>query len=280
MGQKKFVKVDSQILNSWSKCETEFKYMFVRNLRPMDQAYQLERGQLIHNIHEKYYQEYKASKNRASAAIMAVEYGRSRISLYDSIDVARGIAILDNMREYFNYYSGDKYIPVDVEKIHKKVIFEDDDIAILYVGKIDATLLGDDQFPLVVMDHKGYDRWFDPLGTDNQFSGYAHLVDVRCVIVNKIGFQSSYAADKKFRRVKLVYTPDKLQEWVHNTARLIKDMVFFLEEGVFPMRRSQCGMYGGCNFLKICELDPRARDMMIDKFYKTTEPWDPEKVKE
>ena len=275
---KKFVKLDSQILTAFSTCERKMEYGFIRHLQLIEAKYALERGSLIHDILECYYKELKESRNRIASVKKALELGRAKINTYNSIDVPRGIEILDNMGQYFSYYMNDKWLPVETEKIHKKLIFEDEELAILYIAKIDVVVMGDDQFPLMPVDHKGYDRWFDPLSLDNQFTGYANQLDVNCITVNKIGFQKSYTADKKFRRVKLTYTEARRAEWVHNTARLVKDMVFCMETGTFPMRRSQCGMYGGCDMLKICEIDPRAREMVIQKLYRVTEPWDPEKA--
>lgn len=276
MGNKKIVKIDSQILNAFSKCERDFELSFIRNLMPLSYSYSIQRGSLVHDIIMKYYEEYKASRNRLASSVKAVEFGRANITKYESIDVPRGMEILENMKEYFVYYQGEKWLPVDIEKIHKKVIYEDEEIVILYVAKIDATVIGEDQIPLLPVDHKSYDRWFDPLALENQFTGYCHVLDVDYLTVNKIGFQKTYPPEKKFRRVKLNISKFKREEWVHNTARIVKDMIFAMENNVFTMRRTQCGMYGGCSKLPICEVDPRAREGIIEKLYKATKPWNPE----
>jgi hypothetical protein len=190
--------------------------------------------------------------------------------------------IVDNMREYFNFYQNEKWLPIDCEQVKKKVIYEDDDIVVFYVAKIDLTVIGEDQIPLMPVDHKTYDRWFDPLALENQFTGYVTMLDVDYITVNKIGFQKSYAdsPEKKFRRVKLRYTRERKEEWIHNTARICKDIIFAIENDVFPMRRTQCGVYGGCKSLQICDMDPRGRKEIMDKLYKVVEPWNPERVQE
>jgi PD-(D/E)XK nuclease superfamily len=274
---KKILKIDSQILDAFSKCERLFQISFIENLRKKDESYSIDRGSLCHDILQKYYLEYKASRNKIASQIKGIEYGRSRVNHYEAIDVPRGMSILDNMREYFNYYMNERWLPIDVEKIHKKVIYEDDEITVLYVGKIDVSVTGESaDIPLMPIDHKTYDRWFEPLATENQFTGYAVLLDVKHITVNKIGFQTTYPPEKKFRRVKLTYTEERKYEWIHNTAAIAKDIVFALENNRFPMRRTQCGLYGGCKGLDICNIDPRARDGIKEKLYKVTEDWNPE----
>ena len=280
MSTKKIIKIDSQILNSFSQCERLFEIGHVLNLRGIGEQYSLERGQLCHDILHKYYDELKASRNKLASRTKALEFGRYKASFYGAIDTPRAMEILDNMGQYFNYYSNERWLPIDTEQIHKKVIYEDDEIAVLYVCKIDVTVTGESaDIPLMPVDHKTYDRWFDPLIGDNQFTGYTTILGVDWITINKIGFQKSYGPEKKFRRVKLgPYNEPKKEEWIHNTVRLCKDMIFCLETGTFPMRRSQCGMYGGCKGLPICDSDPRARQGIMDKLYKITEPWNPEKA--
>lgn len=281
MNQKKIVKVDSQILDSFSKCERLFQISHIQNLRKIDSVFNIERGSLCHDILQTYYREFRTSRNKISSQIKGLEYGRAKITHYDNIDIPRGIEILDTMREYFNFYMNERWIPIDVEQIHKKVIYEDDEIIVLYVGKIDVSVGGESaDIPLMPVDHKTYDRWFEPLATENQFTGYATLLSVNWITVNKIGFQKSYTSDKKFRRIKLQYNEAKKEEWIHNTAALVKDLVFSMENDRYPMRRTQCGLYGGCKALPICNIDPRARAGIIEKMYKVTEPWDPEKVED
>lgn len=278
---KKIIKIDSQILDAFSRCERLGEISFVRHLRSTDESYAIERGSLCHDIIKKYYDEYKVSRNKINARVKSLEFGRARITTYNAIDVPRGMQILENMGEYFNYYSNEKWLPIDTEKIHKKVIYEDEEIIVFYIAKIDVTVTGETDIPLMPVDHKTYDRWFDPLSLENQFTGYAVILGVDWLTVNKIGFQSSYPPEKKFRRVKLNYiSQERKDEWVHNTARLAKDMIYCLETGTFPMRRTQCGMYGGCKGLPICSADPRAREGIIDKMFKVDEPWDPENQKD
>lgn len=274
---KKIVKIDSQILDAFSTCETKMENGFIKNLRPIESSFSIERGSLVHDIIEKYYQVYKENRNRLNSMTEAIELGRARINHYSALDIPRGIQILDNMREYFTYYSGEKWIPLEIEKIKKKVIFEDDELTLLYVTKIDLTVM-DHPILKMAVDHKTYDRWFEPLSLENQFTGYCVIEDIDHLVVDKIGFQSSYAADKKFRRVKLTYSQAKKEEWIHNTARLVKDMIFCIETGTFPMRRTSCGMYGGCTYLPACSLDPRARSLAIEKLFKVGKPWNPEDI--
>lgn len=279
MSDQKIVKIDSQILDAFSTCEFKMENGFLKNLRSLESSYSIQRGSLVHDIIEFYYKTYMEKRERLYSMTQAVEYGRSQIGHYDAIDIPRGIQILDNMREYFIYYAGEKWIPLATEKIHKKVIFEDDELKLLYVGKVDLEVM-DHPIMRKAVDHKTYDRWFEPLPTENQFTGYATILDIDHVCVNKIGFQSSYSADKKFRRINLTYSAAKKHEWIHNTARLVKDMLFCLESNTFPMRRTSCGMYGGCDYLPLCSLDPRARDVAIPKLYRIGEVWNPENIKD
>jgi hypothetical protein len=277
---KKIIKIDSQLLNAFQQCERLFYNGHILNLRANNESYSLERGQLCHDILHKYYDEYKVSRNRIASQIKGIEYGRAMVTHYGAIDIPHGMEILDNMREYFTYYTNERWLPIDTEQIHKKVIYEDDEIVVLYVAKIDVTVTGESQdIPLMPVDHKTYDRWFDPIELDNQFTGYTTILGTQWITINKIGFQKSYGPEKKFRRVKLgPYNDRKKEEWIHNTARTCKDMIFCLETNTFPMRRTQCGMYGGCRSLPICSADPLARSGIMEKLYHVVEPWNPEKA--
>jgi hypothetical protein len=277
---KKYFKLDSQILDAFSRCERAMKHGFIDNLTPMGTVFSIQRGSLVHDMLKLYYETYKKLHDRTKASIDAIDFGRSRINHYDAIDIPRGMEILESMREYFNYYSNERWIPVDIERIHKKLIYEDDEVAILYIAKMDLTVGGEPEIPIMPVDHKTYDRWFDPLALENQFTGYAHVIDADYLVVNKIGFQKSYPPDKKHRRIKLSYSQGKREEWVHNTVRLVKDMIFCIENDSFPMRRTQCGMYGGCRFKPICEVDYRARLGVIQKLYKEIPAWNPESLEE
>lgn len=279
MSEQKIVKVDSQILDAFSTCEFKMHNGFIKNMRPIESSYSIQRGSLVHDIIEYYYKTLMVKRERLYAMTQALEYGRSRVSHYDAIDIPRGVGILDNMREYFTFYAGERWIPLATEKIHKKVIFEDDELKLLYVCKVDLEVM-DHPIMRMAVDHKTYDRWFEPLVTENQFTGYCTVLGIDHLTVNKIGFQGSYTAEKKFRRIKLTYSEARKHEWIHNTARLVKDMIFCIETNTFPMRRTSCGMYGGCDYLPYCGLDPRARDIAIPKLYKIGEAWNPEDIKD
>lgn len=60
------------------------------------------------------------------------------------------------------------------------------------------------------------------------------------------------------------YTPEQLEEWLHNTVWWIKQAERFAEQNYWPMNLAGCDKKGGCPFRRVCKADPRMRQTHLE----------------
>jgi len=67
-----------------------------------------------------------------------------------------------------------------------------------------------------------------------------------------------------------------LDEWYNDTMLTIERIKRATRDGYFPMNRSACNNYGGCQFREICSRSPEVRPQFLKgDFVKQTKTWDP-----
>jgi len=292
VSDKRVFNIDSQILSAHQRCPRNAKITFWDHLRPKEKSYSLERGSLVHTIMEIYYsivgrleksklfQEmesqgliYEADpEDRMQVAAFAIEVGRY-IAAKGNIDATSAQEVFFQCSEYFKYYKNDSYLPVAVESVAVKKIYEDQDFIFTYTGKIDLVFQrGNRVYP---MDTKTQSRRTDPSSMTNQFLGYCFLLNTLEILINVIGFQTSLKPHERFNRNVITYTPARLKEWVENTVTTMFEIVECVDTEQWPMRYVSCdGKFGPCDNKIICQADPSTRLYMIDAHYQVTEAWD------
>jgi len=183
--------------------------------------------------------------------------------------------VLDTCQQYLEFYRNDHWVPLEVEVIKGKVLYEDDDIRILWKAKLD--LVADTNQGIFPVDHKTMKKRKNNISMNNQFIGQCLIMNTRNVFINKIGFQTTLKPEEKFLRPPVSYSASRLLEWQSQILPFYaKLLVMYTETGYFPPNFDHCeAKYGNCNFLEICESDPSMREEEIKKRFIVGEPWNP-----
>ena len=292
---KKVLVVDSSILNTIQQCARKTQYSFIYNLQPFEKDEALEKGDLMHKMLEVYYsmrldngadlnsslwQELVNEANihpegdTIQQGIQAGLYFASKMSIASTISEE----VIDQFKAYTEFYQHDGWHPIAVEEVGSKVIYEDENLKIVYNFKID--LVAEKGNTIVPFDHKTGSRRHEPSSLSNQFIGYCYALGTNSIIVNKIGFQKSLKPAERFMRYPIPIDSSRIEEWVKNSIWWTLQYQNFVENNYFPMNLTSCDKYSGCIFQKVCESDPENRGFKLDREFTTVEHWDVAKTLE
>jgi hypothetical protein len=183
---------------------------------------------------------------------------------------------LNTCEQYFNFYKNDAFIPLFVETVKGQVIYEDDEIRVMWKAKFD---LGVDtnQIGIVSMDHKTFKQRRDKSTLSNQFMGHCVLLKSRNVIVNKIGLQTTLKIEERLTREVLSFSADRLKEWTEETIPYYAyKYIQFSETGYWPPDYTHCDtMFGPCPYKGVCESDRNMREEELRLNFIKAPIWDP-----
>ncbi len=270
---------------NYSACMRKYDYS-VNQLRvPFTSAPSLEKGTLCHKACEVYYKGVIAGKpfdERVAEALDEMGALSSETGL-NSEDI---VLCHKTMKAYFDFYRGDPLVPLAVEApfTYELARFEPDEaypegVQIIFEGKFDVVFQNPLQDNIIlVTDHKTGSRNQEPTGLSNQFMGYVVVGQQfgakRMALMNRIGFQKTLPPEKKFVRHVLSYDKEVLQDWIAWTiARaLYIDNCIELEQ--FPPDFTKCDEYSGCIYKDVCLAPPKARDGILQRFFKVGEKHD------
>jgi len=289
--KKKNIILDATILSTLMSCArlTDFRF----NLHLVSsggKSSSLEMGSLVHTILEWYHKSLIAGKSRTDAIDIGfaagIEYqngylptnkyltDESEVGIVNTSD--EDVLLAKNtMHEYFDYYKHDQWIPLFAEHVEQLVIYEDDEIRILWKAKLDLAV--DTNNGIYPVDHKTMKQRRDSLSLNNQFMGQVILMKSRGIIINKIGFQKSLKASEKFIRPIISYSADRLLEWSQIILPFwAKQLLAYDEIGFFPPNFTHCeNKYGFCQFKVVCEADTGIREETIRLNFIKGKPWEP-----
>lgn len=271
------VSIDSQWLDSMQACHRQMKFKFVDNLRPVKKSEYLEKGDLLHQTLDTFYTAYELPYNERIKA--AVEHGKNH-AIKLSLPMEDCNEVLYQFQEYAEHYRMDGWLPAVangiplVEHTFSIVFHEDDDIKIIYCGKID--LIAQTPVGLIIVDHKSESRRSDPSTLTNQFIGYANALQIYNVWINKIGFQKTLKREERFRRILKSYNKEWVAEWKVGVIADIKRAAEALQTGKIHPNFTACDKFTwGCDFKILCETTADNREFKARTFFTVGEPWDP-----
>lgn len=183
---------------------------------------------------------------------------------------------LETCMKYFEFYKNDSFIPLASEEVRGEVIYEDDEIRILWKAKFDL-IIDTNQIGIVSMDHKTFKQRRDKSTLSNQFLGQAFLLKARNVLVNKIGLQSSLKIEERLTREVVSFSADRLLEWQSEILPYYGyKYLQFSESNYWPPDYTHCdNMFGPCAYKKVCESDRNMREMMLQREFVLAPVWDP-----
>jgi hypothetical protein len=184
--------------------------------------------------------------------------------------------VLDTCDEYQKYYINDSWVPLEVEVVKKEILYEDDEIRILWKAKLDWTV--DTSQAILPVDHKTMKQNRKNNSMNNQFIGQCLIMKTRNVVINKIGFQKTLPANEKFVRTFISYSAERLLEWQSETLPFYgKLLLMYAETGHFPPNFTSCeGKYGDCPFYaNVCSDNPSNREESLKQHFMVGPEWNP-----
>jgi len=281
MQDKRILPIDSQILDAVQKCGF-FTYLnFIKNWRPNETPAPIERGDLGHTILERYYRLIQKGTSWDDAVKFATEVGREHYQTLN-LDLQTAEWVVRSFHEYAQFYKHDGIKPLEVEESFSFVIYEDDDLIVVYEGKIDLFC----EMPSigkVIMDHKWRAMKADYSPLDNQLIGYAVRTGLNLVYVNEVGLQKSYEPEKKFRRVPLYIGAGVKEQWIKNTVQWAKILDYQIQNNIWPQSHLKVAPLGitqciKCKYHSICNSEnPEIQAMKIQNEFHIGDRWSPHK---
>jgi hypothetical protein len=249
-------------------CMKRFEYYKIDGLVSNKPRKNLNRGTLIHKILADYYNGIKEGLAKVDIIKAAIDKGR-----IDSIDMGMEVDDANDAikacMDYFNYYANETWAPLEVEKMFSAEIYSDDDLSLIFEGRLDLIVRAENE--ALIVDHKSEDRKSKRSALDNQFIGYAFVFGLNKVVQNVIGMQKSYEPSKRFERIIHFYTKEMIQEWYESTIYHAKHILQCDENKFFPRSYSSCNKWGGCPYKAICESDTETRPWIIQRDFEKNE---------
>jgi len=276
---KRILALDSQILDAIQKCPFYCYLNFMQNYRTNGTIAPMERGDLGHTLLESYYKLLKKGFTWNDSVEQATIVGREHYQTLD-IDLATCEWVVKTFHQYTEYYKFDGIEILGVEESFSFIIYEDDELIVVYEGKIDLHA----KFPVlnkVVIDHKWRAVRADYSPLDNQFIGYAIAENLNLVYVNEVGLQKSYEPEKKFRRVPIPIGEGVKERWLKNTIAWAKILDFNIQNNVWPQSHLKTAPLGitqcaKCQYNLICnsENEQEMERKITDHFHQGKK-WSP-----
>lgn len=270
--QETFV-VSANSLNL-SSCMRKYDYGKVRSLVPNHRGAGIEKGTVVHLMLADYYRgKMEGGISHMDLIDRGIAVGRRAI-VDTELDIAETEEILvKSFREYCLRWQNDTWVPVAVENGFSMVLYEDDELRIVFEGKMDLVVENPEQMidgkPMkLIVDHKSGARNKKPISLSNQMQGYCVAGGTTKAVLNRFGFQKTLPPEKKFVRHVLQFPRKVLEEWVRWSVYRAKMIRAYLQSDLFPPDYTQCDKWSGCEFLIVCEKDPEARQWALNTEFK------------
>jgi len=185
---------------------------------------------------------------------------------------------LQTCEEYFDFYKNDYWTPLETEVVKRKILYEDDEVRVMWKAKLDLTV--DTNQGIYPVDHKTMKQRRNNLSLNNQFIGQCLMMETRNMIINKIGFQTSLKKEEKFTRAVISYSSDRLLEWQSEILPFwAYTYIQYVESGYWPPNFRNCeGKYGDCVFKEVCEADRNMREETLKHGFVLVPKWDIDNV--
>ena len=183
--------------------------------------------------------------------------------------------IMETMQQYFEFYRNDSWTPIAAEQIKRSLVYEDDEIRVLWVSKLDR-LVDTFRDGIMPMDHKTMKQnYHTEVTLNNQFMGQCISAQSVRMCKDKIGFQTSLPPKEKFVRDIMNYTREQLAEQIETIGYYAKYLVDLSKHGYYPPRYVYCDKYGGCIFRHVCQSIPSDRERMLRENFVVGDEWNP-----
>lgn len=182
---------------------------------------------------------------------------------------------LTTCEQYREYYKNDFWVPLEAEVVKGQILYEDDEIRILWKAKFD--LITDTNQSILPCDHKTMKQRRNTVSLNNQFMGQCLVLNTRSIIINKVGFQKTLKPEEKFERAMIPYSAKRLLEWRSSILPYwAYKLLEYSENDYWAPNFDHCeNKYGDCPFMDICSTDPSEREHELKLNFKVGPDWNP-----
>lgn len=268
--------LDVSMYDTFLMCPRKYQNRYQRNIHPLEKAKPLDRGTLVHLACETYYEDLKAGIIYQDAVNHALSSVRTA-GIDTELEVDEILQVIDVMEEYFDHWrvADQRFQIIEVEKSILYLLHESEEYKLYMSGKIDL-IVSDNQYTNLPWDHKSYDRSFPTTRMSNQFKNYVNALKSNFLVVNKIGFQKTLTAEKKFLRIPLSFDHIYLEQWKQNVIRNIDHYITCLAENYWPMNETSCDKFNRkCEYFDVCDSSgEEAAEYKLMTMFKQGLPWD------
>ena len=276
--------LDATSLDTFQSCPAKFNYRFNLNKVTTTKAKPLDRGTLVHNGEEAYFNCLKETRSHSDSiqALRDAVLGTGLESDLTEEEINRALEVL--IESAFRWKERDlSFDIIAVEQSFSYLLHEDEDMRLVMIGKIDLLVNyewnGQTYYNLPI-DHKTYERDFPLKRTSNQFSNYSYACKSNYLFVNRIGFQKSIPAEVKHKFIPLSYDPLFHEQWKLNTIKIAKEYLLAASENSWIMNFTSCDKFNRiCEYHEVC--DTSGEDSKIYKLnlhFNTAPVWDVSEV--
>lgn len=273
----RIIKVDSQRLTAIMSCFRQAYYSYVLNKRGFETSEPIQKGDVTHKMLETYYRLKIEGKPFKECVDTAVEVGEAHAVEHAQITAEQILVLTSYFRQYCEFYQHENWIPKEVESYFAFELYKDDELLVIYEGKIDLVVEIPGVLGYTVVDHKTTSRRSIPSKLSNQFMGYCVATGNNNMMVNEYGLQASYKKpSERLHRHLYSYSNSILEEWKRVAVEYIIEFDQALQHGDYKPNFTSCDKYSGCIFRDVCGAIPEAREFKLATEYKTRE-WDPAK---
>lgn len=288
------VVLDATTYNAFRLCEEFLNLRHNHNLVPQTgMGKPIEMGSMMHHILEAYYKGKRDKLSRDKCVQGALQIAQTFITGCESCialnctqhkdNPFKGIQaatiedahyVVKTFRDYEEFWKNDSWTTLQTEYVKSAVIYEDDELSLLWKAKIDW--LVDTDTGIFSVDHKTASRREEGTTLDNQFIGQCVVTKQTRMYRNVIGYQTSLKPNEKFTREAVNYTKSRIAEWILEVAAYSYDLAALQESGRYRHNFTACRRkYGDCIFRRVCEGEPTDRQRLIEEqFKKADRKWD------
>lgn len=277
ISKKKNIAMDSQLMTTMMGCHRLFDFRFNHDLVSIHgKPKSFEMGSIVHTYLEFYHKAIIQGRFKS----VAHEEGMKKAEEYAYSEEVKNTEpedrqwALKTCELYHEFYKNEHWIPLFVEHVKSKILYEDENIRVLYKAKFD--LITDTNQGIYPVDHKTMSQRRDTLSLNNQFMGQCLVEGTRGMFVNKIGFQKTLKPQEKFERKLIPYSAARLNEHQLVTIPTIAyEILKAHESGHWGPNYTHCETkYGFCQFRAVCESEPNMRDEELRNSFIKGSPWD------
>ena len=189
---QEIIALDSQVFKAYVACPRMCKFQFIDKLEPLVKESYFDRGSLVHEMLKVHYKLIKHNHNIHDQRVKRIDYRRlieivvrrgEHYSMHIDLPPEECLRAIETYKQYAEYYQGENWIPTHVESAFSVILYDSDDLRILWEGKIDLMVQHG------IVDTKTSERRGEPNNLDDQFMGYCFAMKCSNLIINKIGFQ-------------------------------------------------------------------------------------------